>query len=158
MKRSVHKIHKSLYYWVRKTNIITLPNYYIGRYEADLFSLTDKDLIIEYEIKISKSDYLADFQKSHTWNNVTTFKHDLIKQGSRCHRFYFVTPKGLVTKEDVPEYAGLIWHDGDAFKIVKKAPIIGRFTLGNDFFRSIAKSCSYREGNIRHKFNFRSND
>ncbi len=155
--RTIHQIHKSLYHWVRKTNIITLPNYYIRGYECDLFTVTEKDVIVEYEIKITKSDYKADFLKSTCRGGLRVFKHDLIKSGNRCHRFYFVCPDGLITKDELPLYCGLIYEAklGGDFKVIKRAPILGTFTLDREFWKSIAKSTSYREGNIRSKYKYK---
>jgi len=62
-------------------------------------------------------------------------KHDKIKQGERTNRFYFVVPEGLVTKEEVPEYAGLIEASKCSnykmllFRNVKDAPLLHKKRL-----------------------------
>jgi hypothetical protein len=159
-ERSIHQIHRKLYFWVRKTHIITLPNYFLGAFECDLFTVTDKEFVVEYEVKISKSDYKADFLKSKTigWKDETrVFKHSLIKEGNRCHRFYFVVPKGLIDKSEVPQYCGLItWDEWEGFKTVKRAPVLGDFGLSRDFFKKLAWSCAFREGNIRAKYKYKT--
>lgn len=155
--RKVHNIHKDLFYWVRRSKIITLPNFYIGRYEADLMSIDDKkDLIIEYEVKITRQDFKCDFLKAHySASGSIVYKHELIKQGNRCHRFYFVMPENMVLVDEVPTYAGLIYQtEFGGFKTVKRAPVIGTFPLSYSFYKDIAISAAYREGNIRHKYKY----
>ena len=49
-----------------------------------------------YEVKISRSDFNADVNKG---KYRTYFEH--------CCQLYFAVPKGLVTKNDIPEDTGL---------------------------------------------------
>lgn len=70
---------------------------------------------IAYEIKISRADFRRDNEK---------------KQRGALHysdRFFYVTPPSLVTRDEVPEWAGLMeWHGvypEPGFKVVKKAPM-----------------------------------
>lgn len=156
--RKKHEIHRALYFWSRKRNIVSLPNFYIGYFEADLMAIDDKkEHIIEYEVKISKQDFKADFLKSKcNGRSERIFKHALLKSGKRVHRFYFVSPKGVIEKEDVPTYSGLIAYDQYGFKIIKRAPIIASFDLGRSFYKDLAISCAYREANIRHKYKFKT--
>jgi len=51
-------------------------------------------LMIGYEIKVSRSDFLGDDK----WPEYLKY----------CNEFYFVTPSGLVDKEELPEGVGLI--------------------------------------------------
>lgn len=90
-----------------------------GFYEADILAITKSMIVTEVEVKISVSDYKADFKKTH--------KHDRLKNpvndGWRCtpSRFYYACPSGLI--QEVPEYAGLLWvNDKGAVECVKGAP------------------------------------
>ena len=85
---------------------IVIPNYYVNMFEMDLFVMKQSGIITEYELKISRSDFLADFKKK--WG--PDFKHDLLKSGKRkCNRFYFVVPENMVTIGEVPKHCGLIY-------------------------------------------------
>ena len=96
---------------------LIIPNLYIaGMYEGDLVKITKSMILTEYEIKISKADFEKDFQKG---SHYPTTKHDRMKSGE-CwsNYFYFVTPKGLIPIESIPEYAGLIEWDETTGKFV----------------------------------------
>lgn len=69
-----------------------------------------KPNIIGYEIKVSRGDFLQD----NKWHLYLQY----------CNEFYFVVPKGLVSKEELPEGVGLIYYNPEAkqvLKTVKKA-------------------------------------
>ncbi len=51
-------------YGVDKGQIV-IPNVLLGSYEADFITITKSDYLIEVEIKISISDFRADFKKKH---------------------------------------------------------------------------------------------
>lgn len=38
------------------------------------------------------------------------------------HQFYFACPAGLIKKEELPDYAGLLWIEGQSMVMKKKAP------------------------------------
>ncbi len=65
--------------------------------------------IIGYEIKVSRNDFLHD----NKWHLYLQY----------CNEFFFVVPKGLVKKEELPEGVGLIYYDPDTqgLRTVKKA-------------------------------------
>ena len=128
---------------------IVIPNFYFGRWEMDLFRLTNSDIIYEYEIKISRSDYFADFKKCFGEET----KHSRFLNGScDCNKFFFVVPKDLISIEEVPNYAGLIYYSNEWFSVIKNAPLIKKKSDIN--FRSLAKSLAFREQIIRQKSNY----
>ena len=98
---------------------LCMPNFYHGLWECDVFRLQPNGYIIEYEVKVSKSDFLADFKKKRSGIE----KHKQIEKGGRCNRFYFVAPQGLVTVEDIPPYCGLIVYEGGELKTLKRAKL-----------------------------------
>lgn len=65
--------------------------------------------IIGYEIKVSRSD----FKQDNKWHLYLQY----------CNEFYFVVPKGLVKKEELPDNVGLIYYNPDtqALRTAKKA-------------------------------------
>ncbi len=107
------------------TNILL----YVG--ESDFISVTRSGLIHEFEIKISRSDFRADFKKPRhnhlsgkgltrtrtierrfhpktRWliNCVETYQ---FTSSSIPNYFTFVVPDGMISIDDVPEYCGLIF-------------------------------------------------
>ena len=58
-------IQNALYSWLEnKKHILITPNVGLfGRYESDLVSVTAAGLINEFEIKVSRSDYMAEFRR-----------------------------------------------------------------------------------------------
>lgn len=95
-------IQNALYaYLTKKGHQLIIPNIYLGHLESDLISVTAAGFIHEYEIKISASDFRADFKK---------YKHTLMENGRDqfWNYFWFVTPAGMISTTDVPEYAGHI--------------------------------------------------
>ena len=72
-------------------------------WECDLVSVTKSGFMHEYEIKISLSDFKADFNKPNG-------KHETLKKRIKDipSRFWYVTYGFAVSISDIPEYAGLI--------------------------------------------------
>ena len=121
-----------------KQHEFVLPNFYFGGFESDVFSVLRSGYTEEYEIKIAKSDFKKDFSKTEIaerrWNKELgkaetirqgNKKHDLILQGKRTNRFYFVVPDGLIDVREIPDHAGLIYFkDGLRFNYVKPAKLL----------------------------------
>lgn len=127
-----------------------VPNAYIFKHdwESDLFVLKKNGYSYEIEIKISKSDYKNDFtSKTHKHDILTTGKYieskyvvrDKKVVSERCgdvkphkfmpNKFYYCVPTGMIQKEDVPYYAGLIYCDKFSINIIKEAPFIHKEKL-----------------------------
>lgn len=105
---------------MKKGHNYVIPNLYFYAWESDLISTSVAGLVNEYEIKISTSDFGADFKKKK--------KHDALdarlsnsKQGIPNY-FWYVCPRNLISVEDVPNYAGLIWIEDKGPVTKKKAP------------------------------------
>ena len=66
-------------------------------YEADLLVLTPRGYCTEIEIKVSKADLKADFNKAHTHNS------------RLCHSLYYAFPDSMGDCIPlIPEHAGII--------------------------------------------------
>ena len=94
----------SKYYGVRQHIIV--PNISWGfkwMHECDMFIVTKAGIATEVEIKISKSDLLADFKKGHDHKD---------GQG-RISYFYYAMPKTLYekVKDLIPTEAGILVCD-----------------------------------------------
>lgn len=63
--------------------------------------------IIGYEIKTSRADFLSDQKYPHY---MTT-----------CNLFYFVVPKGLITKDEVPSRVGILEYNNGNLRQFKRA-------------------------------------
>lgn len=131
-----------------------VTNTYIFRHdwESDFFCISNSGLAIEVEVKVSLSDFMADFRKADkhralagfktgyvirrmgTFNNYTprdagTFPFSNIKvtpieDAKVPNRFYYACPEGIIPVEKVPAYAGLIYCEGRHATIIKKAPLL----------------------------------
>lgn len=86
-----------------------VPNAFIYDWECDYWTMTAEGETREYEIKISRTDYLNDAKK---------VKH---RDCNGANYFYYVVPKGLIAKDEIDHKYGLIyiWETGFV-EIVKK--------------------------------------
>ncbi|MFA5715025.1 MAG: hypothetical protein WC998_04765 [Candidatus Paceibacterota bacterium] len=94
-----------------------------GLWESDVFGINKNGYMYEFEIKRSRSDFLADFRNKEHKHRLFKERnairiYDEWKDGKRTgntyeniqipNRFFFVCEEGLLLKNDIPEYAGLI--------------------------------------------------
>lgn len=130
---NVKEIQKRIagYYWTQGSCL--MPNVKLGQFERDLIRVTRAGYVVEFEIKLSRSDYLADFRKKF-WGSRST-KHEELASGDYTHRqswrrfqpkqFYFVCPK-IVEPDEIPEHAGLIFatphKHGIDVTVMREAP------------------------------------
>ena len=132
----------------------TVSNLYLFRYnwETD-FLVVQKNTgyCYEIEIKISRSDFLNDFKKVD--------KHSIIKNGTyvlkkykyrwdkelnksisepnyvdtewkfRPNKFYYCVPEGLISKEEVPDYAGLMYANEFGVTTIKEPKFLHKDKL-----------------------------
>lgn len=164
MKLADKIIHKLISSVRKGGNEVVIPNYYVGRWEMDLFRLLPSGFLSEYEVKTSRADFRNDFKKqtsdrefnrdtfSMEETNVRT-KHDLISGGDYpANKFYFVVPEGLVKPEEVPEKYGLIYfvERFDCFREVRPAKFLHKEKRAPGF-EEICKALCYREHRLRIK-------
>jgi hypothetical protein len=153
---------------------IMIPNFYHHGYEMDVFKLTKKQLVVEYEVKISRADFFNDFKKFHTdyglfdevklefMEKRDLYKHDLLVAGRAASSFFFVVPEGLVSKNEVPKHCGLMYFqlsgtmqpegylsDFDKLYTERPAPILHKRQFTD--YQQLAKSLSWREDRWRRK-------
>jgi hypothetical protein len=101
-----------------------LPNYTPADWwECDVFEITKAGFFREYEVKVSRADFIKDREKTKTdwstWRGGPYIpgrpipkknKHDLL--GNCCtlgpRQFWFVTLGDIVQLHEVPSWAGLI--------------------------------------------------
>ena len=93
--------------FLNNQHLITIPNCLFTGYECDLLCVTNQLRIIDFEIKISKSDFYADAKKGKWWectflqNNLVDgkiekaqeFKHR--EHPQKVWKHYYVMPKDI---------------------------------------------------------------
>lgn len=115
---------------------VSLQNkYFFAPHESDLLIFRHGGTCTEYEIKSSRSDFLADFDKTEKHHRLDTmFDLTIIP-----NEFTFVVPHDIgVTADDVPNYAGLIVvhrHGLREWQVVAKRPPLLHNERGYDWKR-----------------------
>lgn len=112
-------IIKNLSYWVDTRKFpYQLPRSFIYDWECDFFVIDQKGETREFEIKISRADFLNDCKKD---------KHGCFDK-SGPNFFYYVVPKGLIDKSEIGKKYGLIYiWDSGHLEIVKKPQRLNTF-------------------------------
>lgn len=87
-----------------------LPNSFIYSWECDFWTMTSGGETREFEIKISRSDFLADFKKE---------KH---KVTVGANFFYYVCPKDMIKVGEIDKKYGLVYIWETGFVEVKRRP------------------------------------
>ena len=72
---------------------------------------------VQVECKVSRSDFLADGKKA--------WRHPVMAERSLGRERYFLTPKGLLKPEEIPEGWGLLEVRGKVICVVKKSDGFG---------------------------------
>lgn len=105
-----------------------IENLYVFDWESDKLIITKSGLSYEFEIKISRGDFKNDFKKidKHTilegkeeyipsydkildaWKPRYT-EHYKVANRKKPNYFYYAVPEGMITPDEVPEYAGLVY-------------------------------------------------
>lgn len=151
---------------------IVIPNYFVGHYECDLYRINKAGYTTDYEIKISRSDFLMDFKKSHKEFDLTpdgkhiyetkhiagsnysvrkykdVKKHDFMQAGNHTNKFYFVCPKGLIDINELPAKYGLIYISGDEKPIhcqeIRRAGFFHKNKVDIEAYKHAASNLTYR--------------
>lgn len=103
-------------------NILTTNYAWNLLFEADVFQIKKSGFVVEYEIKISRGDFLKDFKKhkkifngygydivkKHDWLNSEDLLKNHFKNKYKPNEFYFVFPSGMVSLDEVPKRYGII--------------------------------------------------
>lgn len=97
-------------------------------WESDFLALTKSGYLYEGEVKVSRSDFKADFKKKdkHTLLRESYEKIEGVEGKLRPHYFFYAVPEGMITEDEVPEYAGLIYMTEyfPYWRWVKQAPLL----------------------------------
>lgn len=115
-------------------------NLYAYNWESDYVAITKSNIAYECEIKISRGDFFNDKKKELKHLIMEGLNTDYVKP----NYFYYVVPEGMITAEEVPDYAGLIYvvdgHNGFTFlKTVKSAPTLHKDKVDYEALNLIGK-------------------
>lgn len=96
---------------------------YGGTYEMDIASLSKSGMLYEFEVKISRSDFLADKKKGRgrQVTKLEWYAMANVDWEARPNFFTYVCPDGLIKEHEVPGYAGLYYYSDGKLVVVKSA-------------------------------------
>lgn len=152
-------------FFAMSTQKYNMDNLYVFAWESDKLIETRSGLLYEFEIKVSRSDYKNDFKNKQDKHAILEGKREHLPKYDKIlnqnkpiwekyyrtssykkpNYFYYAVPEGLITKDEVPDYAGLVYvlPEGedkdmngkwcfDGFYVVKKAPQIHKEKYTSD--------------------------
>ncbi len=112
-KLTALEVESPLYSYFNFTRNVIVPNYYIQcGYECDLVIMSKAGYVTEVEIKVSKSDLVADLKKKHG------------HESRKIKYLYFAMPdylEGCI--ELIPERAGVLLIDQRGMVSLVRSPI-----------------------------------
>lgn len=107
-----------------------LFNSFIYDWECDYFGMSTSGYSYEIEIKLSITDFKADFKKIDK-HKLLRDANIIVKLDKHLHfkrkmpnKFYYCVPKGLIDIKDIPDYAGLLYTNGYSIEIIKDAKFL----------------------------------
>ena len=134
----------------RDTLPMMLCNIYFFRWwESDVLYVTRSRYVWEYEIKLSHSDFLHDSKKAK--------KHLSMSNGNGPARFYYFCPRDVISVDEVPDHAGLLWlipEEQWVWKrvaVMKEAPQRKTNKLSPDDLQSLMSKSINRYWTLRDK-------
>jgi len=87
------------HYPIAVTNKVSFLNAYC---DADFVTVSMGAIVEEFEVKVSRSDYLRDAKK--TRHKIYSDHPDY--RGTKPNRFWYVTAPDIINLADLPSYAG----------------------------------------------------
>lgn len=116
-------------------NITTMFNW-----EVDLFSVNKQGMTYEFEVKISRSDFLRD-KKKKKWA-----MYEWKKKVKLPNYMAYVCPTGLIRVEEIPPFCGLFYYEnGEITEIKSPNKIHDTVKDFNEINMKIARMYSQRE-------------
>jgi hypothetical protein len=159
MKMTETHIKRALYRFFSNQKY-KLFNTYLFSWESDFISFTTAGYCNEIEIKISKSDFKADFKKTiHSG----ILKHEYLRDTNETYKpnkFWFACPEKLVYPDEIHEQYGLIWVNNSYSKIIRPAAFLHRQKLleSYNFINTLMHRFYYRNMDLRNEMNLREWD
>jgi len=112
-------------------------NIYLYDWESDLFKLNHAGLGTEGEVKRTREDFWADFDKDEKHRKLS------MRDGILPNEFYYIVPRGMVDLDEVPEYAGLVeviqskQLRGLKYTVKKRAPRLTNDPIPESWYRTL---------------------
>ena len=124
---------------------IAAPNIHMyPRWESDFLGLTSHGYLHEFEIKLNKADYLADFNKKRKHQTLGSYFRSRSETFRIPKRFYYVIHGFHLSGGELPDYAGLIYVNGGVITKVRTAPDLPAMKITNKQTAKFATSLCYR--------------
>lgn len=102
-------------YSINRLQEAVCENFEYRGWEMDVALISKSGMLHEYEVKISRSDFLAD-KKKGKWLQFEC------KNDYACpNYFYYVCPTGLIKSDEIPVYAGLYYYEDGRLSFIQKA-------------------------------------
>lgn len=116
-------IQKALSRWYFSPNSVKYDIdglYVFNDWESDKILETKSGYIYEFEIKVSRADFKNDFkhkkEKYDKFNLILEGKEDVLTP----NYFSYACPENLISEEEIPSYAGLVYvTEGGTIKYIK---------------------------------------
>lgn len=135
---------------------VMIPNFFITSYhEADLLGVRRSGFIDEFEIKLSKRDFAADRRKTLSLGNSgDNYKLNELEKGNTIiNHFWYVVPEGMINREEIPSFAGLI-EIGTKVRIISHPKRLHSRKLSFEERYNLTKKASNRYwGLVKKKLN-----
>jgi hypothetical protein len=137
-----------------------LFNVFVFNNESDFLAVSRSNYTIEVEIKTSRADFKNDFKKTTGFRNYGKNKHEHLQSDNtyKPNKFCFAVPEGMITQDEVPKYAGLIYiaKTKDPY-YVKYPKFLHKHNLlqDNKFLVQILNKYYYQNMNLRRVLNAR---
>ena len=98
-------------------------NYGHTVFEMDIASLSKSDMLLEFEVKVSRSDFLADKNKSsNRLRKFDIYDRPYGQEGKCPNYFYYVCPEKLISIDEIPTFAGLFYYTENKEIVLIKSP------------------------------------
>lgn len=146
-------------------------NLNVFAWESDSLAITKSKYAYEFEIKISRADFKNDFKHKKMKHQMLEgtyqlFGDEFLGDGKmsltdKPNYFYYVVPENLITIEEVPSYAGLVyvkprynregkiyWYDAN---VVKEAPKLHKEKIDETHLKLMDKFY-YNYRSWKHKY------
>lgn len=137
-----------------------LRNTYVYEWESDFFAISKSGYSVEIEIKISRSDFLADFKKT---NYVGKNKHLLLNDPAvikKSNKFFFACPSGLIKCEDISYNYGLIWVEKGRAALIRDAKFLHKNKILENpkYLKILLDKFYFRNIDLRKQMELRDSD
>ena len=128
-----------------------LQNTYVFNWESDFFCISTSNYIYEIEIKISRSDFKNEFNKTVNFKGIKKIDYLIDNNETfKPNKFIYACPYGLIKKEDIDKNFGLIYiNPANLFckhEIIQNARFLHKEKLFNNkkFVMQLCKKYYYR--------------